>query len=177
MECWLVSSRSSKKHKALCRCCGSANNATTIAQSTRAESVAFLASASTTAKEADTRAVAALASAIICASSTVARTLLLRQQALYDVQSRRHDRRMQAKHGFAGEVRCGRETQAKTAAGMREGAPVYTCRHQEEAEDRKEVQGMGGRVGGLCLLAHRKGRRCLGAVKFDRRVDGATAIQ
>jgi hypothetical protein len=32
---------------------------------------------------------------------------------------------------------------------------------------------MGGRVGGLCLLAHRKGRRCLGAVNCDRRVDGA----
>jgi hypothetical protein len=31
---------------------------------------------------------------------------------------------------------------------------------------------MGGRVGGLCLLAHRKGRCCLGAVKFDRTVDG-----
>ena len=103
-------------------------SASTIAEEASARAVAALASASTTAKEADARAVAALASAIICASSTVARTVLLRPQALYDVQSGRHDGRMQAKHRFAGQVSCVRETQAKTAGEMREGAAVGTRR-------------------------------------------------
>ena len=88
--------RSSNKHKALCRCLGSARSAPTIAISAYAESVGALASVSTIASEADARAVAALAFAIICASSTVARTVLLRPQALYDVQSGRCDGRMQA---------------------------------------------------------------------------------
>ena len=59
----LVSSRSSKKHKAPCRCPDSAKSAPTIAQRTHAESLAALASASTTAEEGSARAVAALASA------------------------------------------------------------------------------------------------------------------